>query len=131
MAYRSTITIRADIVRKFFGAAGQGINVAVFGSGIDGSHPHFRRHRNLELPPPLGHFDFVTTDVDEPLTDKHGNGTKVAGIIAGELAAEDTPITAHEKAQQADGTWQVEETKVASIAGVAPECKVVSFKVLD
>src|ERR1700730_13391864 len=131
MAYRSIVTIRADIVRKFFGATGRSINVAVLGSGIDGSPPHFRRHRNLNLPEPLKHRDFLHQGNERPLMDSFGLGTGVAGIIAGELFATETPISAQEEVPQADGTLKTEESRIEWISGVAPECRVISYKVLD
>lgn len=132
MAYRSIVTIRADAVRRFFGASGRGINVAVFGTGIDASHPHFRRHQNLNIPLPLTHRDFTQFEGEiDPLKDPHGFGTQIAGIIGGELSAADMPISAQEEVQQADGTSRTEETQVEAISGVAPECKLISYKVLD
>ena len=46
---RSVIAVKADAARSSFGAAGGDVTWAVIDSGIDGRHPHFDRHQNLEL----------------------------------------------------------------------------------
>ncbi len=86
MSHRSVSTVMADVACKLFGSSGRGIVWAVVDSGIDGTHPHFRRHGNLELPSPLAHHDFtVLKGEGEPLVDRYGHGTHVAGTIAGEI----------------------------------------------
>jgi hypothetical protein len=130
--YRSISVVKADQARKKFGAEGQGIVWAVISSGIDATHPHFRKYANLDLAPPLFHRDFSGSG--DPLKDEFGHGTMQAGIIAGEITEEDNiPILLVRKA-----IGEHEEDKVASvteairrIAGMAPKCKLVSFKVLD
>ncbi|MCE3257657.1 MAG: peptidase in kexin sedolisin, partial [Nitrobacter vulgaris] len=112
---------------------------AVVDSGIDGSHPHFRTHRNLELPAPLKHCDFTTFgDLDgtasegAALTDQKGHGTQVAGIIAGALTAGDeVEIKATVNKKDEHGRVLQEERRIEAISGMAPACKLVSFKVLD
>ena len=55
---RSVITVKADAARVSFSAQGEGVVWAVLDSGIQGDHPHFTKHQNLVLPPPLVHRDF-------------------------------------------------------------------------
>ena len=45
---KSMSTVKADAARVSFSALGEGIVWAVLDSGIDGKHPHFRKHGNLE-----------------------------------------------------------------------------------
>jgi len=146
---RTIATVKADAARNAFGAFGRNILWAVVDSGIDGGHPHFQKHGNLELDPPLRHCDFTTFgEVDEEesergaLTDEKGHGTHVAGIIAGALAAGklrldpkepeiDVTITATVKKKDEHGKVSEEERSIDAISGMAPACKLISFKVLD
>ncbi len=59
MTTRSILTIDPGGVARERGADGEGIVVATLGTGIDGRHPHFARHANLVLPPPLHHYDLT------------------------------------------------------------------------
>jgi len=59
MTLRSLQTIDPGGVAARLGAEGEGIVVAIVGTGIDGKHPHFARHANLVLPPPLQHYDLT------------------------------------------------------------------------
>src|ERR1035438_4693376 len=117
-------------------STGKGILWAVLDSGIDGSHPHFDKHGNLrDLPAPLTHMDFMA---DPPArlalpADDYGHGTHVAGIIAGELeASSPTPPVAivRERDQNGKIAYTADHT-LGSVVAIAPECKLVSFKVLD
>jgi len=128
--YRSISTVNADKAHKFFSATGRDIVWAVLGTGIDGSHPHFVKHRNLELPSPLAHRDFNGAE-ESPLIDGLGYGTHVAGIIAGEMTAQDGEIIGRVSVYDESGQKSEEDVKLASIAGMAPECKLLSMKVLD
>src|SRR5579863_3036439 len=93
MAYRSIIAIKADEARQKFGADGHSIVWAVLNSGIDGSHPHFTKHGNLTLMPPLAHRDFSDDPLSAgPLQDGFGLGTAIASIIAGERTEQDGPL---------------------------------------
>jgi serine protease AprX len=136
---RSVATVKADAARNAFGAVGRNILWAVVDSGIDGGHPHFRKHENLKLDPPLRHCDFSSFgEIDEEeseraaLTDEKGHGTHVAGIIAGALeAGQDVTITATVKNKDEQGKISEEERSIDAISGMAPACKLISFKVLD
>ena len=134
--WKSVATVKADACRRAFATTGRGILWAVLDSGIDGSHPHFAKHGNLQnLPSPVTHFDFTQ---DPPLqvnppVDDYGHGTHVAGIIAGELEGSSlTPPVAIVRERDETGkiTYQADWT-VGSVVALAPECKLVSFKVLD
>ena len=140
--------VKADAARAAFSAYGEGIVWAVIDSGIDGSHPHFKRYANLDAPEPLCHQDFTQADapVCEVLpTDPFGHGTHVAGIIAGEMGKPDRDgirddeedeepaddIIALERHRDEEGhvvphVWHPEH-----ISGVAPACTLLSLKVLD
>jgi len=72
---KSISTVKADAAHNAFAALGDDIIWAVIDSGIDGTHPHFRKHRNLGgLPGAVKHRDF-TTAVEAPLVDRFGHGT--------------------------------------------------------
>jgi subtilisin family serine protease len=121
-----------DVAQRVFGATGRDIVWAVLDSGIDGTHPHFQRHRNLELPPPLRHEDFTALKGDgDPLSDPYGHGTHVAGIIAGEMTEADGPVSVDIRGRTEWGTTNPERLSVSAIGGMAPESKLVSLKVLD
>jgi subtilisin family serine protease len=128
----STATIKADAARSSFGCTGRGIVWAVVDSGIDGRHPHFAKYRNLEdLPSGVAHQDFVDPGNPLPLVDTYGHGTHVAGVIAGGCAAKDgqQPMASVYERDQ-NGNRIERQTAVEEILGVAPECKLVSLKVL-
>jgi serine protease AprX len=127
----SVATVKADAAQRSFGAGGLDIVWAVLDSGIDAAHPHFAAHNNLTLPSPLQHMDF-TADGKSPLTDACGHGTHVAGIIAGELeAAPAAPIVAARKECDECGDISYLRTPLSRIAGMAPQAKLLSYKVLD
>jgi serine protease AprX len=147
---KSTMTVKADAARIAFNARGRDIVWAVMDSGVDGAHPHFKTHKNLELREPIKHDTFVDEDDSDPLVDDFGHGTHVAGIIAGCMLATApvpaAPATTRKKAKDAgplkvysahgvreeeSEERKVEIKEVREIAGVAPECKIVSMKVLD
>lgn len=133
--HRTGATIKAEAARVSFAAAGQNIVWAVLDSGIDGTHPHFERYETLKVAP-LDHQVF--TGEGEALTDEFGHGTHVAGIIAGgqELPEGESPgpsplhaVVAHRDGEDADVTYH--PLPLRKISGVAPQCKLVSYKVLN
>lgn len=135
--------VKADAARAAFSALGEGIVWAVIDSGIDGTHPHFKRHENLEAPEPLCHQDF--TQAEAPMcevlpSDPFGHGTHVAGIIAGEMGSLDRDdddeepedvIIALERHRDENGGVVPHIWNPEHISGVAPACKLLSLKVLD
>jgi subtilisin family serine protease len=151
---RSIRTVKADAARNAFGALGEGIVWAVIDSGIDCTHPHFFKHKNLELTgigvrgeeTYLQHRDFTQIGGGwrDALQDRYGHGTHVAGIIAGELnvaeEVEDNKEVKHVELIAAEIGYRNElgkpDTKQVlpaprTISGMAPKCKLLSLKVLD
>lgn len=127
-------TIKADAAARAFGCDGSGIVWAVVDSGIDGLHPHFEATANLrDLPPGIAHTDFSAPDVPAPLVDGFGHGSHVAGIIAGALDSEDVKggISAIRMERDQHQRERAERRPLARMTGVAPKCKLVSYKVLD
>ena len=134
---KSISTVKADAAHTSFAAGGVGIVWAVVDSGIDSTHPHFVKYQNLALRPPLAHRDF--TGLSDPLEDVRGHGTHIAGIIAGQFDVADAEgkkgrrIVATTRYRNHNG--EPTEAEVAppltSISGMAPECKLLSLKVMD
>jgi serine protease AprX len=130
---RSLSTVKADAARSSFSAAGQGIVWAVMDSGIDRTHPHFVAHDTLTLSPALPHQDFtVLNGPGDALLDDFGHGTHVAGIIAGEIprgAAQHVVALARHRDELGEITF--DRIKLDTISGMAPQCRLLSLKVLD
>ncbi len=132
---KTIATVKADAAQNSFSASGTGITWAVMDSGINRDHPHFRRHGNID-PDSSFHRDF-TVDGAGPFADENGHGTHVAGIIAGEwLVTPDTPedqrpvaISRYLKQDTQDIEYQ--QTRLARVSGMAPQCRLVSLRVLD
>jgi subtilisin family serine protease len=154
---RSAPTVKADAAWASYRARGKRIVWAVIDSGIDGLHPHFSQ---LELAkekrgkrPPDGltthlHRDFshLVQIGDEPpdvipvqpgqpgagsttaLADESGHGTHVAGIIAGCVPDKAEPKVAVSKEREGGGF--VQRQRVGTLSGMAPECELVSLKVM-
>jgi serine protease AprX len=144
-------TVKADAAQRAFAALGENITWAVIDTGIDGAHPHFRMHQNVDPASPY-HKDFtawqdVALDAAErgevppddvpgtPLSDQRGHGTHVAGIIAGEQQrtsnTDEFEMRAVLKELGNDSKAAYKEIALDSISGVAPKCRLVSLKVLD
>lgn len=124
-------TIKADAAHAAFSARGTGLIWAVMDSGIDGQHPHFQKWSNLNIPAPIQHCDYnsIGGNAATALQDPFGHGTHVAGIIAGE--ASDQNYTAISKVRDETGAILYRELDVKGFCGVAPECKLVSMRVLN
>jgi subtilisin family serine protease len=134
---RSISTVKANAAINSFAARGTGITWAVMDTGIQGGHPHFDLRKNIVDPASPMHRNF-TFDDGGPLIDENGHGTHVAGIIAGEWIAPPTkegeePVRqiAVARFQDEKGDSQQDVQKLAAISGMAPECRLVSLKVLD
>ncbi|MGO7956116.1 S8 family peptidase [Rhizobium leguminosarum] len=142
--YESVRTIKCDAAHASFAASGKGIVWAVADTGIDGTHPHFKTLRTLDLPDGLFHRDFTADNPDPDvasaaaLIDNAGHGTHVAGIIAGRTSVLDEPktdavkkICVKAEVRNEDGTKStVKDTHDGVITGMAPHCKLLSLKVL-
>jgi serine protease AprX len=132
MLDRSVATVKADAARRSYEASGVDITWAVIDSGVDGSHPHFERYDTLGGDVKALHRDFTDAG-DSPLTDEFGHGTHVAGIIAGGLAPGRKPLVGqHMFNELQKETIETREVRYPQrLSGVAPDCRIVSLKVLD
>jgi serine protease AprX len=130
---KSVCTIKGDAAHAAFGASGLDIVWAVIDSGIDGAHPHFSTYNNLQLPEGVQHKDYTDAPKPAPLTDRFKHGTHVAGIIAGQFETKSKEKSAraltYVRDEHDNSTEQLE--KITRICGVAPQAKLVSYKVLD
>jgi serine protease AprX len=153
---RSVATVKADAAYRSYAASGAGIVWAVLDSGIDATHPHFGNPANpithtLLHPMVAGlHRDFTSgaPPIEQQtggagsaaLKDEFGHGTHVAGIIAGGLRETVPPesIAVYEQVFSADDVVPVTKHRVersvpnlTALHGVAPDCRIVSLRVLD
>lgn len=123
----SVRTIKSDACHSAFSASGRDIVWAVLDSGIDGKHPHFVKNANLTLPAPLVAESFIVGS--DPLEDACGHGTHVAGIIAGE--GNDGAAAAFQTATDERSDFGFRVGAVRGIKGMAPECKLLSMRIMD
>jgi serine protease AprX len=135
---RSSTTVKADAARRSYAASGRGVRWAVIDSGIDGTHPHFTGRDTLRGDVEHLHRDFTTPGEpgrESALTDPYGHGTHVAGIIAGGLKKEDEYAIVEQEYDPVHP--KVPRTRRRTIdsaellAGMAPDTKLVSLRVLD
>ena len=128
---KSISTVKGDAAHNAFSALGTDIVWAVIDSGIDDTHRHFKKYKNLELSAPLQHRDFTSTG-GSGTVDVYGHGTHVAGIIAGQLEPGEADILAAVKFRDQNGTPTSMVKELDSVmSGMAPRCKLLSLKVLD
>ena len=135
----SLVTVKADAAQRAFQAQGEGIVWAVMDSGIQGTHPHFQATptafgpiNNLQLTDPLGHKGYTPINPD-PLVDEFGHGTHVAGIIAGAWQSADPQgddVAGIEIRNEQTNDPIPQRSKLRTISGVAPRCRLVSLKVI-
>lgn len=151
---KSIATVKADAAQSSYSAMGTDIVWAVVDSGIDATHLHFRHLDNLRgLPDGVRHRDFTpggatvatAAEVGPPyigdptaLFDEYGHGTHVAGIIAGIAGTDalkfgENPITPRAIVTSLDEADDIHRTllEFKIISGMAPDCKLVSYKVLN
>jgi serine protease AprX len=124
--------------QRSYTALGDGITWALLDSGIDASHPHFRGFDTLGGGVTQLHRNFVAAKNDSALTDRHGHGTHNAGIIAGSLPKRLPRGMQLTVAQQVSdplapsgSSYNPVSADPVALAGIAPQCKLVSCKVLD
>jgi len=143
---RSVATVKADAARRSYEATGVDITWAVIDSGIDENHPHFKQYNTLKGDVKRLHYDFTLEGVapegaqNSALIDEYGHGTHVAGIIAGGLK-EGPAFVAQRVASETETATgdariptRLDERPISDprrLSGVAPNCKLVSLKVLD
>ena len=133
---RSVSTVKADAAHVTFTALGADIVWAVLDSGVDRNHQHFKTFGTLDLKGlGLAHHDF-TAEKGHAYEDQFGHGTHVAGIIAGawpESGKADyprDPVAIRAVRDEKNDTDYI-QLKDTGFAGMAPKCKIVSYKVLD
>ncbi len=133
---KSISTVKADAAQNSFSAWGAGITWAVMDSGIQKDHQHFRKHANID-PASGWHKDF-TIDGANPFDDQNGHGTHVAGIIAGEWRVsadapkeERRPVAVSRYLKKDTEDVEYQQTQLDGLSGMAPQCKLVSLRVLD
>ena len=126
---KSVSTVKADALQAAFAGYGKDICWAVLDTGIDANHPHFAAYKNV-LSSPVPHRDF--TGRGGEITDNNGHGTHVAGIIAGsDKAPEGGTLSAVRFERDEQGKVKQQFVPLPQISGMAPQCSIVSYKVLD
>ncbi len=132
---KSISTVKADAAHRSFSALGEHIVWAVIDSGIDGGHPHFKKHANCKFDDTIEAKDFTAIGKKKgnAYRDVYGHGTHVAGIIAGASdASEEKPIKVTCRHRDERGEVTRDSLKITSaLSGMAPHCKLLSLKVLD
>jgi serine protease AprX len=121
----SLSTIKGDACHRAFNSFGEGIVWGVLDSGIDKDHPHFA--------PDVVDVTLSQTFVGGSATeDKFGHGTHVGGIIAGGWKADPKQaVVATEMLIEGTDQTEIKLEEIGTISGIAPKCRLVSYKVLD
>jgi serine protease AprX len=126
---RSVSTVKADALHAAFAGYGKGICWAVLDTGVNASHVHFKEYNNV-ADSQVPHQDF--TGQGGETTDANGHGTHVAGIIAGyNKGSKDNVLSAVRYERDEQGNITSQSVPLTLITGVAPQCSIVSFKVLS
>jgi len=124
----SAKTLKATACWKSFEAFGDGITWAVMDTGVDATHPHFSQYGNLSNNLSKDFSNSNLPGAEDPLKDRNGHGTHVAGIIAGAFKSDDgKPPQALLKSEAGPHL----ETLRGFPSGIAPQCRLFSVKVLD
>ena len=127
---KSISTVKADAAHAAYAAVGKNITWAVLDTGVQADHRHFHEFGNLhtaELP----HLDFTKAGGRADV-DANGHGTHVAGIIAGRNhGTSKHPLLGVRMTRDEGGEVSGDITRLTDISGIAPQCSIVSFKVLD
>jgi serine protease AprX len=126
---KSVSTVKADALHAAFGGYGKDICWAVLDTGVNESHVHFNEYKNV-IDSPVPHQDF--TGKGGETADANGHGTHVAGIIAGfNQAPKDQALSAVRYERDEQGNVKHQPVPLTLISGIAPQCSIVSFKVID
>ena len=88
LIHESIDTVRARAAQGAHGADGHGIVWAVLDTGINGDHPHFRRHGNVARQFDCTELGKVSAHRGSARLDRSGHGTHVAGITPAKIPEE-------------------------------------------
>jgi serine protease AprX len=138
----SVVTVKADAARRAYAAGGRGITWAVVDSGINADHQHFSQHQTLAGEVANLHRNFTLPGraaLEGALEDGTGHGTHVAGIIAGGLpdkldSGRSFRVVDELYDRRNPNVPRTQNRKLPSpalLSGIAPECKLISLRVLD
>jgi subtilisin family serine protease len=116
LLHRSHVSLKADAGRESYGAHGASITWAVLDTGVRWDHPHFKDTisevwdctTSDDQPAPMYRNARSVAPYRDDTADRDGHGTHVCGIVAGSHS---------------------EGSRVYS--GVAPQCRLIVYKVLD
>jgi serine protease AprX len=132
LAIRSIVATKCQAAHRSFNATGRGLVWAVLDSGVQGDHAHFARHGNLARMPHRSFLNGGSVADKDPLVDDSGHGTHVAGILAGEQTLDEAQpaLVAATWYQDDSGNTKAIPQRFHAIMGMAPECELLSCKVL-
>jgi subtilisin family serine protease len=119
---RSIPTVKGDIGRSESAATGKGIVWAVIGNWVDGTHPHFKSHRNLKLPKGLQHLDYadLSSAAHSAVGQEYVPGKSVVKLPGGAHCASEAGIIAGQ------GVGSDED-----MSALAPEATILSLNIFD